>query len=737
MEKQDIETLAGDGLGARATPELLAELVDELTSTKQTFLGRDGLGQARADHEATRYCWWTGQSEDGRKWRDNQPNKAEPDPFDGCSDARVRLADEIINEKAMLMVLAATRGIVRARPMEGTDEAKAAKVTVLLKWVVRNLWGSSYVREMMRAAQYVLGDTPAGAVLGIYWRREPGLELREVTLDGLLEVYRQALGLGLAEAPDPAAAVAAAGEQLEVLRGALTDPGREDEALAVVGSLFPYLRPARALKVVRGLRTAGRAEFPAPVLKVDQPALCAHRLCSEAWVPADTRDFQRARVYYLMEWLTKAEMLERQVSMGWDEGWVAEVVGDGEQKAGHAGEAVLCEVSLGPDGGVTEIRHEKKYQVWTAYFRAVNDDQVPGVYRVTFHHAVPDRAARAVELIPYSHGEYPAVFLSREVLTAGLLDSRGVPEIAAADQAALKLLVDTNANVTQFALPPVVSIGRKTAGRLRLRPLEEQRLKREGELKFMQPPSTSGTAQVGEMLDRVQARVDSYWGRSNPAVPGDRVAVRQEYEVGWWLAQLRDVFRQVLALCQQYMTPELLARVTGPDGRRLFADGEDIRGSFDVDLTFEPRDFDLEYVQAKVDLYGKILATIDRRNTVLTEVLVSNVLHAVDGSIADLAVLDVDRADGREADDEEMAFLKIAAGLNVPMVEEGQNHALRLQVLTGIGDRYPEAVRGLPPDRQERFLERVQHHEFMVQQKGANAQAGRVGVLQAEEAPAP
>ena len=26
MEKQDIETLAGDGLGARATPELLAEL---------------------------------------------------------------------------------------------------------------------------------------------------------------------------------------------------------------------------------------------------------------------------------------------------------------------------------------------------------------------------------------------------------------------------------------------------------------------------------------------------------------------------------------------------------------------------------------------------------------------------------------------------------------------------------------------------------------------------------------
>jgi hypothetical protein len=200
---------------------------------------------------------------------------------------------------------------------------------------------------------------------------------------------------------------------------------------------------------------------------------------------------------------------------------------------------------------------------------------------------------------------------------------------------------------------------------------------------------------------------------------------------------LRDVFRQVLALCQQYMTPELLARVTGPDGRRLFADGEDIRGSFDVDLTFEPRDFDLEYVQAKVDLYGKILATIDRRNTVLTEVLVSNVLHAVDGSIADLAVLDVDRADGREADDEEMAFLKIAAGLNVPMVEEGQNHALRLQVLTGIGDRYPEAVRGLPPDRQERFLERVQHHEFMVQQKGANAQAGRVGVLQAEEAPAP
>ena len=73
-----------------------------------------------------------------------------------------------------------------------------------------------------------------------------------------------------------------------------------------------------------------------------------------------------------------------------------------------------------------------------------------------------------------------------------------------------------------------------------------------------------------------------------------------------------------------------------------------------------------------------------------------------------------------------MNFAKIAAGVEPPMLEEGQNHQLRLQTLQQIGEKNPAAMERMEQDSQAILEARMKHLGFMVQQ-GQNAETGRVG----------
>ena len=76
-------------------------------------------------------------------------------------------------------------------------------------------------------------------------------------------------------------------------------------------------------------------------------------------------------------------------------------------------------------------------------------------------------------------------------------------------------------------------------GRLRIKPLEEIPLKRDGDVKWMQPPAYPST--VDAMMKEVRRQVDEYYGRSNDAVPQDLVNLLRQFKVMWWLANLREL----------------------------------------------------------------------------------------------------------------------------------------------------------------------------------------------------
>jgi len=88
----------------------------------------------RADNYDTRLAYWDGQSSDGRKWGGNYRKKIFP--WEGASDARIRLADFVSNRETQLCLTATFSSRLQMLPVESTDGILQQRSESLLKWML-------------------------------------------------------------------------------------------------------------------------------------------------------------------------------------------------------------------------------------------------------------------------------------------------------------------------------------------------------------------------------------------------------------------------------------------------------------------------------------------------------------------------------------------------------------------------------------------------------------------------
>jgi len=734
-DKADLERTGDEGGSAPVSDPILEELKSEVSA----ILGdlERGIYTSGTDAENTRFCIWEGQSSDGRKHAED--NNDEPaTPFEGACDNRVRLADMLTNEDVMLCVVSALRAQVMVTGVGGEDTSRAGKMTQLLRWIKANELGFDWLKHLIMLAQYVFGDSPAVGFMGVYWRRETALEYRRLTAEELMSQYVQS-ALELYGGAEAELTEAEYTEQVrraaEDFQNALLDEEWGQDALAeILLEYFPHLKRPRARKVIRSLRQDGYAEFPVPYEVRNGPEVCAKRLFEDWFVPSNTLDFQKARMYFEPEWLSKADVLEKQISEGWSRDFVEQLIGkESENDRGKEGVAVFPAYKKLEDGTMTE-RNEADYrglyQVVRAYFRAANTDGVPGRYYITFHSDI-DTAAHERRLVDYAHGKYPGHAVQREVLTKYLLDSRGIPELMGPHQDMLKLFVDTYGDNAQLnGVPPIVTRNRRTEGELYIAPLVELQSRREGDYKWLQPPPYPAT--IDKMLSELWRQINQYAGREADDIPPGLVQLHRQFKVLWWLGNLREVDRQLLQLCQQYMPEEKLARITNAAGEPIIRTREEIQGQFDLMLTFDPQDLDPEYLKNVGEIVRDIFLAIDTQKTIETAPVVQSLMWRLSPHLAESAIVDVDRAQTREMDDELENFLKIAAGVEPPMADDGsQNYRLRLQMYQDLQQRNPMIYEKLSEDSRAILEARIQHLDSMAQQYGENVQIGRQGARKA------
>ena len=684
--------------------------------------------------DATRLCKWDGQSEDGLK---HEVDGLTPEPFDGACDQRVRLADMLVNDDVALLISAAMRARMKFTGVTEEDTAKAGKLTTLMRYVISNIWGLDWIRELTKVANYYLSDTPAVGLLKIWWRREYSVRLTRITEDDLMQRVIELESMRLAadgierENAEPQIEQAASDFMtgLEMARA-----GADDYLKSLLSEMFADVSAKRIKRMIRELTENGVAEFPEKYIQVDSPAIEAKRIWEDWYIPRNTSEFQEARVYFESDWLTKAQVVERKTSEGWSEKFVEAVIGkDGE--GGHEGEPAIPEYVRDQINGNLK-KHDVNayrglYNIITAYFQAVNEDGIPGRYYVVLHKDV-DVPAKEPELINYAHGLYPGHCFQREVISNRLLDARGIAALAAPYQGLMKLYCDSFGDNAQLSgVPPMVTRGRARMGALRIRPLAELPAKRDGDYAWLRPPEYP--QQVVNMIQELRRQVDEYFGRENQAIPATQAQLARGFKVLWWLANLREVLTQVFKLIQQFMPDEIIQRITNARGEQLFADGrEEIQGQFDLELNFDPADLDVEGLSQKGSLLRDLVLAMDKSQQVDSGPIVEDFLYRLAPNVASAAFKAREQAVEDEIKDEESCYQQIRGGLEPPMPDDGSiNYEARLGFYQQIQEKNPDIFKDMSPDKVAILQSRIQRLQFLSKQFGENAMIGRQGGLPA------
>ena len=676
--------------------EEVSEMVADLESVAEDAVH---MLSKMEDSAKVRYCQWDGQDEDGRKHAEQLGSV--PFPWEGCSDDRVRLSDTLINEDVRMMKLAWSRARLKAVGIESGDVKRAAKVTTLLKWLFKNKLNVRARREIELAAQW--RQTYGLSVMGVFWEQETRMEENTITMDEVLMLAQQV--------PEIADVVTT-----------IQDPLLEPEAIAGV-SMALELDEKDAKKVVVGLREKGTATYSKPYLFRNEPKLEALKPYFDIFFPVSTTALQDAPKVYRRVLLSETQLRDKVLTEGWDEDFVDEVV---EKHRGFSTIGLVSEAFHGgPERTVSErawyyTEDEDVYEIYYAYTRETDaKTKAIKLYCTVLHSNIKDKAGKHIHM-PYTHGLQPFVEMPRERPERCLIESRGIPEIVRTWQSAKKLCRDYRQDRASISiLPPVKVPLNRAPQQLSFGPAVQVPERRPGEINVMNPPpEDKGVDMVEELIEQDVTEMFR-----SPLYQQDLVAA--------WLSDLAAVATQVLSLCQQYLSLDEVMRVVGGQETPYDQDRETIQGQFDLNLQFDARDLDTEFLEQKINLIAQMVTPLDSAGVLDRVGLIQRIMDAIDPNMSEELIKPIEEVTQKEIEEEKLEFAKMESGVESTLKPEnsGQNVQLRLQVLQEIVQKNPAIQQKLQEDETFGALvqQRMKHFQFLLQQK-QNAQIGRVGV---------
>lgn len=650
----------------------------------------------------TRMALWDGQSPDGRKWAENIGRA--PFPWNGASDCRIRLADLVCNREAQLCTTATFAARLQMMPVESSDAALRTAAESVVKWMLFQHCSSDLRREIELALN--IRATYGLAIMGVFWKTTTRIEEKSISLEDLIAMA--------AETRDPA---------VESFIGAVLDPLQEEIAIELAEQYAPGTGTAAN---IQKLREGGTVEYTQPYIFESKPEWTALEPFNDVIFPTATFDLQRAPWIARREVVTCEELEERTLTEGYPE----EFYEKAEKFKGGSLWPVYSQQNHNRRDSILWQDNRDLIELWHVYSKET--DEETGATKVMCRVMHPNVEIFAKEEIsPYSHGEYPFVELPRERVTRCLLETRGVPEIVSTMQAEIKAQRDYRTDRAGIAiLPPMRVPANRGKLDIILGPAVQIPERRPNEFGWMQPPPyDQGTIEIERAVRR---DVNEYFGIIGEGVDPNYAQLVTQHTVDRWLRDFKAILSQTVQLMQQYMLPVQILRISGGQTTPFQADRESIQGKFDLIVDWDSRNLDSEALGVKLEYISKAIVPMDVAGVIDRAGLVKFIMAAVDPNLADLLVRDPGPAAAIEAQDEQLAFTKIAAGTEPELPTEGQNFQLRSQVLQGIIQANPALQQRYQQDEIFRSMieARMKGFNFQVQQQ-QNAQIGRQGTLPA------
>jgi hypothetical protein len=681
--------------------KLQSELTDILEDAGRNLRRRD-------DYDDVRYARWEGQSDDGRKHEEFIGRR--PIPWEGSSDVHLRLADRLINEHVHMALESFFRANMSVSGIETSDQKKAAYWRDCLAYFLEQRMLPELRREVEILAQEMFSGSPAIGIMGVYWQQETIMRNKKFAVQDVVQMVTEQGG-------DEAA--------VQQVMTVLQDPDMEQDALALMAQVFVGVKEKVLKKGLKEFRETGQTKLPTPAIHENRPRFVAHRLYEDVFVDANCTELDRARVIMRREWLSETELRDKIITEGFDEEFVEAVLEKSEGQSGVAEYDYRNPIQLGVHtmGKGVEGDFNDLYEIFYAYHRVYDEDtNVPAIYCTAFSSHVPDIYGKH-EILEYGHNQMPFVLFSRERLSRSIFDSRGISELVATNQYEAKVQRDLRNDASQIGvIPPLLVNARRGGLNLLVAPASQITISRPDDIGWLQPPPLSQSSIEAEQAAVMDA--ERYFG--NPEKPEAR-QLYQQCMVNRWLDSWREVLSQALSLCQQYLEPQFVARITGGPVEEIAMKQEDIEGRFDLSLRFSVDTLNPEFMEKKLDAVTK-LTQFDVTGALDRNKLLEIIAESIDPMLAKQVIMDKQSAAQKEIDDEQNSWVKIMNEIE-PQPKEGVNFELRSQTAQQIMQTSQEFQRKASENPLVKQLadNRMKYLQFGIQQQ-QNAQIGRVGV---------
>jgi hypothetical protein len=651
--------------------------------------------------DETRFASWTGQSRDGKKHA--RDIGAQAFPWEGASDTRIRLADEVCSFAVNLCTSAVSRSALNVSGIESSDSEEAAAVALYLRWMTGVLMHPDWEEELELHSEYAAQY--GWSVLHIQWEQCYAKVPREInlkTLAGFMQV----------DSPD----------QFDALTAALQDNQEMLADLLVAGN--EGLTRTKALKHIKEVAETGTTTFEMPEMVKNQPTIIALKPYHEILFPPETTDWHRARCMFRRDHYTVAEVEAKAASGDWNADFCEAI----KKTAGQ--NAQIWDQGLSPIINETERIEEKTnlIEVIHGYSRRVTESGDPGIYLTVFSPYI-DNSGRnkelygVHELVQEVGDRYPFEVYTREKTRRSPIESRGIAEIVRTWQAEYKAQADQIFDRSTFDTLPPFKVPLRYGQRLKIGPGVQIAEQRPGDISWMEPPRR-GAEGAFQLMEHIERRTDRYFGRPNASLPPIESQLKQQAFIHRWLRHLSTVLNRIWGLTQKFDSDERFAQVTGT-GRPIPKDSN----KFNFILSFDVRELDNEFVEKKLQAISQFVLPEDTMGIVDRTKLIRKKLQVIDPTLANELVTEKAEASQKMFEEVNAQVAYMSLGNQPKYVENDPSAGIKLQFLQQIIQNNPKYQEQLQADQQ--FAELLQGYSqnlnmSIMQQQ--NKQVGRLGV---------
>ena len=660
------------------------------------------IDQCRLNYQ-TRYALWNGQSADGKK-HGREGAVIEPTPWDGASDLRVYLVDNIINKKVAMMCMAVRRANLVAMPVEGNDMKRAGVVSNFMRWLIHTqIPGLDCEEELL--ANYL--NEKGIAVTGQFWEIKQEKTLKQIRVADF-------------QAMVPAMDIMA------LLKG-----GEEDDRIKSVFEEVYGCTRAKAAKMLTELKDTGETTVVMVGPERGHPVVRAFNLDNDLFIPPYTTEIETCPGIYRVQYFSAEQLRGFGNTDGWDKVWV--------EKAIETCKGKILTISpseyqqpMARSFVYTQQRFSDLIGVVYAYQRLSDEEGIPGIYLTIFNpYLAPSKDAAGDNpgyakfgLYGDSGGKYPFVLHRREFLSRKIHDSRGIPEPGKPWQDQIKAHQDSRIDAASLRIIPTLfyPIGRPPA---KIGPGARVPERRPGEYHFGDGPPVDPVTDDSE--DRLLASFREYNGLMSKDSDQMLSPLENQFETDKYLSGWSKAYRQVFNLYKRFGDERVYFRVIGLQqvDPTLFEKGPDDE-QFDFYLTFDVQSQDFKRMTEKITAMVQA-AQMDRDGTVSWAKILQIVMTSIDPNWAEQILQPASVGSQKIIEDTQNDLAKLSAGVNVNL-RPNTPPQIAMQALQNWIQGAPDVQQKLQSDKP--FSDRIQAYAKQIQftqQQQQNAVTGRLG----------